>query len=404
VFQIFILTLQPRKPIVIMNETKRIYKKELVRLQYVDKADGRKSIRLVTYLNGKRTSERIPDLYLLPEDSAANIKKNQATIRMAKKICKERLKEVKSQNETAGISPKHVAKVELPHKTTLYEWLDRYTEIQRSRGVRALSTVIRCVPFIRQYHEDLPLADVDKKFCLGFIDFIRDYKSTRTCKPFSPKTCSEILKSFHAALNTAIQAGEIETNPINRIESSDKFKPTEKVREYLTIEELQKFIDTPCKDQTVKRAFLFACYCGLRRSDILNLTWKDITREGKITYVTVRMEKTEDIVRIPLPEQALLWLPKKPKRATSNSKVFAGLTSSRIEGSMHQWTKSVGLTNKTVTFHTSRHTYATLLLTLGADIYTVSKLLGHTSIRMTQRYAQIVDQKKDDAIDKLNNL
>jgi integrase len=116
------------------------------------------------------------------------------------------------------------------------------------------------------------------------------------------------------------------------------------------------------------------------------------------------MEKTENVVRIPLPEQALLWLPKKSKRATSNSKVFAGLTSSRIEGSMHQWTKSVGLTNKTVTFHTSRHTYATLLLTLGADIYTVSKLLGHTSIRMTQRYAQIVDQKKDDAIDKLNNL
>jgi site-specific recombinase XerD len=105
-----------------------------------------------------------------------------------------------------------------------------------------------------------------------------------------------------------------------------------------------------------------------------------------------------------LPEQALLWLPKKPKRATSNSKVFAGLTSSRIEGSMHQWTKSVGLTNKTVTFHTSRHTYATLLLTLGADIYTVSKLLGHSSIRITQRYAQIIDQKKDDAIDKLNNL
>jgi integrase len=212
------------------------------------------------------------------------------------------------------------------------------------------------------------------------------------------------LKSFHAALNTAIQAGEIETNPINRIESSDKFKPTEKVREYLTIEELQKFIDTPCKDQTVKRAFLFACYCGLRRSDILNLTWKDITREGKITYVTVRMEKTEDIVRIPLPEQALLWLPKKPKRATSNSKVFAGLTSSRIEGSMHQWTKSVGLTNKNVTFHTSRHSFATMMLTLGVDIYTVSKLLGHKSVQTTQIYAKIVNKKKESAVSLIDEL
>lgn len=55
-------------------------------------------------------------------------------------------------------------------------------------------------------------------------------------------------------------------------------------------------------------------------------------------------------------------------------------------------------------FHTARHTFATMMLTLGADLYTVSKLLGHTSVRMTQVYAKIVNKKKDDAVNLTNGL
>lgn len=57
-----------------------------------------------------------------------------------------------------------------------------------------------------------------------------------------------------------------------------------------------------------------------------------------------------------------------------------------------------------ITFHTSRHTFATMMLTLGADLYTVSKLLGHTSVRMTQVYAKIINQKKDEAVNLVNGL
>lgn len=55
-------------------------------------------------------------------------------------------------------------------------------------------------------------------------------------------------------------------------------------------------------------------------------------------------------------------------------------------------------------FHTARHTFATMMLTLGADLYTVSKLLGHTSVRMTQVYAKIINQKKDEAVNLVNGL
>ena len=67
------------------------------------------------------------------------------------------------------------------------------------------------------------------------------------------------------------------------------------------------------------------------------------------------------------------------------------------------WAKAAGI-SKHFTFHTDRHKFATMMLTLGADLYTVSKLLGHTSVRMTQVYAKIVNKKKDDAVNLTNGL
>ena len=63
---------------------------------------------------------------------------------------------------------------------------------------------------------------------------------------------------------------------------------------------------------------------------------------------------------------------------------------------LKNWVWSAGI-HKDICFHTSRHTYATMLLTLGADLFTVCKLLGHRSVRSTQIYAKIIDRKKDDA-------
>lgn len=57
-----------------------------------------------------------------------------------------------------------------------------------------------------------------------------------------------------------------------------------------------------------------------------------------------------------------------------------------------------------ITFHTSRHTFATMMLTLGADLYTVSKLLGHADVKMTQVYAKIINKKKDEAVNLVNGL
>jgi integrase len=371
------------------------YTKENVKIQLVDKVDGRKSIRLEIYLNGKRTYERIHDLFIIPEDSDAAIKKNKATLNKVEKIRKQRQKEINQSKIDVVETQTDTGKI------LLSEWIAKFTEIQKARGIRSTQDLTRIARYIRLYGKDIPLVDVDKAYCLGFIDYLRSEYTMPNGEHLSSKSCFNILGNFSTAMNVAIQEGYISVNPVTLIPSSDKFKPLEHIREYLTIEEVQMLIDTPCEHPEVKQAFLFACNCGLRYGDIESLTWNDINKDGEHWTVATKISKTQRIVHIPLPLQAIKWMPKK---SSNSDKVFPTLRYDNVQKYIPIWAEKAGITNKAVTFYVSRHTYATMLLTLGADLYTVSKLLGHTSIRHTQRYAKIVNKKKDDAISKLDNL
>ena len=160
-------------------------------------------------------------------------------------------------------------------------------------------------------------------------------------------------------------------------------------------------VATECSHEIVKRAFMFSCYCGLRLSDVYALKWKDLVRDGDIWRVGIVMKKTATPNYLPLSKQATAWMPGRGDAADSNN-VFARLPKGQyLNDLIKAWAKEAGL-SKHVTFHTSRHTFATMLLTLGADLYTVSKLLGHANVKTTQIYGKIVDQKKDDAVSRID--
>ena len=161
-------------------------------------------------------------------------------------------------------------------------------------------------------------------------------------------------------------------------------------------------IATPFFNEPVRRAYLFSCFCGLRISDIRKLRWRDISTSGGQWHVSVVMTKTSNPVYIPLSSQAVKWLPEHEGYAPEDL-VFKGLPNEgNLCVNLRNWAEKAGV-KKNVTFHTARHTCAVILLTLGADIYTVSKILGHRSVRATQVYARIVDRKKDDAIALIDN-
>ena len=111
------------------------------------------------------------------------------------------------------------------------------------------------------------------------------------------------------------------------------------------------------------------------------------------------MEKTEKPLHLPISDNAMKWLPERGS-AKGSDPVFPLYYEGLVNRKLKIMTKQLGI-DKHITFHCSRHTFATMMLTLGVDIYTVSKLLGHRRVTTTQIYGNIVDKKKREAVDMI---
>ena len=114
------------------------------------------------------------------------------------------------------------------------------------------------------------------------------------------------------------------------------------------------------------------------------------------------MQKTKEPLYLPISDEALKWLPQQ-NEVKGDDLIFPLTHEGTINKTLQKWAKDAGVT-KHISFHVARHTHATMMLTLGADLYTVSKLLGHKNIATTQIYAKIVDKKKEEAISLIPNL
>ena len=181
------------------------------------------------------------------------------------------------------------------------------------------------------------------------------------------------------------------------VDISEKVKniPTkESRREVLTIEEVNKLANTPCSNNILRRASFFSILTGLRHCDIQELKWGQIVRHNDSWRINFDQEKTDGVEYTPISDQAYELC---GERRDPDRLVFEGLMNpSWINRPVKKWIEAAGIT-KHITFHCFRHSYATLQLTNGTDIFTVSKMLGHTNVKTTQIYAKVVDAKKEQA-------
>ena len=360
-----------------------------------DLSNGSKSLYLDIYRDGKRSYEYLK-MYIVPETDANSRRQNQATLAAANKIKAERIIEL--TNGEAGIKQ---AKDE--PKVLLLDWMNTYLEKQKKRGKKDWRQILVAIKIIKALSgEKLTLDKVDRAFCQRYIDYLITEYRPRFGEHLAGHTAHNYYRAFNGALNAAVREDLIRVNPYTRISSADKIKMPESKREYMTVDEVKKLIATPMKNEAVKAAYLFSCFCGLRISDITALKWENVYQDGAQTRLEVVMQKTKAPIYLPLSPEALRWMPERGNKSPQDN-VFDLPTTSAVNLLIKPWAKAAGI-NKHFTFHTARHTFATMMLTLGADLYTTSKLLGHTDVRMTQVYAKIVNRKKDEAVNLVNGL
>lgn len=376
---------------------KQLKIKEPIKVRTKKLANGCQSIYLDIYLDGKRKYEFLK-LYIIPERDRIDKNKNLETLKLANAIKSQKIVEL--QNQTYGFNRTKVSKVKLT------DYMRDIAE-QSADNLARKSTIHAVICHLDNYTPDgILLRKVDKAYLLGFIDYLKKAKQkhSKKEKALHVNTQLHYFKTLRYCLNCAVSEEYITSNPIDKMKSEDKPKRLRTERDYLSMKELTDLVHTPFYNTLLRKAFLFSCFCGLRHCDIVALRWKDIRyEENGNALLHIIQQKTKEAISLPLSAEALKYLPHRGS-AQNSDRVFAGLISlGRSNEILYRWAEQAGI-SKHVTFHTARHTHATMMLTLGVDLYTVSKLLGHTNIQTTQVYAKLVDESKKKAVALIPNI
>lgn len=429
--------------------------KEPVRLREKPLKDGVKSLYLDIYQDGQRHYEYLK-LYINPGTDPITRKKNKAAMDAARVIQAKRLVEIQSgvanimtadkrkirfvdyYNEYYNTRPNISDKYKASASYALYRWINFAGEdvllskitpemliefgkylgsvhnMYRSRKVKIFPGEGREGGYIpTKEAEDLiwELSCHQKKSYstisretgieIGTIGYIhRRLVSGGKELPLTDATIHSYFKFVTAVLNKASSKGLIAVNPVAALEMRERPQGQSPEKTFLSLDEVSRLIDTPCPAYPIlKNMFLFACFTGLRCSDVKSLTWKKVDDN----MIGTTMQKTQKAIYIPISNNARRWLPERGS-AGPEDKVFTGYpTINTVCRTIDKWAKDAGI-DKHVTFHIARHTFATLSLEYGADLYTVSKLLGHQRVTTTQIYAKIVDKKKEEAVNLIPDL
>ena len=321
---------------------------------------GKTSLYLDVYEDGHRRQEMLK-LYLVGDrHTDAKIMSLAEAVR-AKRV-------IELQNGAYGFTPEHRRRT---------RFLDFYDELARSRDVN-WKTARKHVAAFSGANVRLDRADE------RWLERLQNFLLTRV----SPNTARTHASKVRAALNEAYRRRLIPSSPASRVPN---LKGIETETVFLEHEELIAMAAADCRNEVVKRAFLFSCCTGLRISDVRALRWRHL-QGRRLLY---RQKKTKAAQYTGLSDQALVLM---GERGVADETVFPlPKAQSSVNDILREWATNAGVT-KRISYHVSRHTCATLLITEGNDIYTTSHILGHRDLSSTQRYAKVVDLRREKAI------
>ncbi len=361
--------------------------------------DGSVSLYLDIYHQGKRKYEFL-NIHL--SNNRKSAKEDKAKRKLAEKIKIKRENDLLVQNSVSF-------KKKTGQDNVLIA-LDDLINDKTNKQIRWKSIKSHIVNYTGQ-ESKISFGSIDEKWIIGF----QSYLITK----ISNNTALNYLSLLNSLLKNACRDKIIKNNPYGFVPKKARLKKNrDKQRVFLLLNEIEKLAKTECPKmpEEFRQIFIFCCFSGLRWSDAHCLRWDNIisiNNNGKEEKaIRFRQEKTENVQYLPLSKQALEIL--NQKRNNNSEHVFSEINSKSekngenvvlktVNRHLSIWAKRAGI-NKHVTFHASRHTFATLALTYGAGLYTISKLLGHQNIMTTTIYTKVIDDMKSNAMATLPKL
>jgi integrase len=354
--------------------------------------EKRGKLYLDIYIGGKRTWEALH--LTLTNDKT----QNKEIIRMAE-ICR-------SKRETQLLAGLWNIQDPIAGRKKLVSYLDDLAKTRVNNDY-----ITGCIRYLEKYSNGstIQLSQITPQWIDGFQQFLltapRCGNSNQNAlkeSRLSPTTAYDYSKAIRMALRKAVKENILVKNPAESVKGLPE-PETDLI--FLNIDEVRKLANSELSGELgteIKKAFIFACYTGLRISDIKTLKWGDIERNP--VQIIKRQKKTQRAVYIPLHDTAWKIIDDLADH-NHDDKIFSLLANTKSQTNKYliKWAKKAGIT-KPVGWHTARRTFATLELEHGADIYTVAKLLGHKNIKQVAKYAQSTDKLRREAVNALPEL
>ncbi len=367
-----------------------------------NKARDKKSIRLVYWYGsykdaeGKtkhnRKREQLDQFLYANPKTKPEKQHNKETLQLVEQIKAKRIAEAASGQH--GFTDTNKL------STNFYYFYNKVMETKKTNASsKNYDLWLAVLIHLKRYYPDesLTFEHVTVEWLEGVRNYFDSQARTKTGNLISSGTASSYFNKVRAVINAAHAQGIIIKNPLKQVEG---IKPITSPRVYLDIDEVRALVKTDCRYDILKEAFLFSCLTGLRWSDINKLDWSEISEFNSSHRITFNQKKTGNLQYLDLPPQAYSLISSLEKRG----RVFQSLRySAYMNVELLRWAMAAGI-SKHVTFHSGRHTFAVSLITQGVDIFTISKLMGHTEVKTTQLYADIIEKVRKEAMHKIPDI
>lgn len=374
-------------------------------------SDGRDSLYLEFYLGYSMVESKSGTVYKKINRETERLKlylwqaprtpmerqQNKETLEIAKKIRFERGQELLENAEGYRLKK--------DKDINFYDWYDgfvgSYTKTDKNKLRRAKELFMECMektPEFKKYAQRIAPDQVTKEMIVAFTEYLQN--------KFNGETPHTLYSRFKKVILVAVERDVMRKNPCKGV--SIKIDKNKLTKDILSLEEIQRLIATHYTGENpdIRRAFIFCLYCGLRWCDVKDLTFANVdysNRLLKFEQAKTKGHSTASGVVIPLNE-GLLKLIGEPKEGKGkNSIIFPLPSHTMCLKALRHWVKRAEI-DKHITWHCARHSFATNILSNGANIKVVASLLGHSDLRHTEKYTRAVDALKQEAINSLPEL